>query len=198
MIPSGMAVGDGPRRSALRKALRIMVGTENYWNEMGDTMVPDASPVTDRRYWQVAGGLLALVLLAGDSPHPVSPAVIYALLSNVHEQSEPTAAMGLSLGFISQLESSKAATLLPWMIIPPGEDWKTLPQGHRTLLRDLVVGLGLDVSGRHLSVCVVVSDGDSSASRDIKPPGSNPHPVDRGHCYLCNVRKRQLFLRAAI
>lgn len=142
-----MAVGDGPRRSAFRKALRIMVGKENYWNEMGDTMVPDASPVTDRRYWQVAGGLLALVVLAGDSPHPVSPAVVYALLANVHQLSDPTVPMDLSLGFISQLESSKAAALLPWMIIPPGEDWRTLPQGHRNLLRDLVVGLGLDVSG---------------------------------------------------
>ena len=62
-----------------------MVQKDGCWNEMGDTMIPDTSPVTNRGYWKVAGGLLALALLAGDNLHPVYPAVTYALLSNVQE-----------------------------------------------------------------------------------------------------------------
>ena len=124
-----------------------MLQKEGYWNEIGDTMVPNSSPVTDRRYWQAAGGLLALALLAGHSLHPVSPAVIYALLSNVHRQSTPSTVMDLSLGFIRQIQNFSATTLLPWMIIPQGQDWKALPEGHKALLRDLITNLDLDVSG---------------------------------------------------
>ena len=145
LISSGEAIGEGPRRTAFQEALRIMLETGGCWNEMGDAMVPNLSPVTDQRYWLMAGGLLALALLAGDSLHPVSPAVVYALLSNVQEDSGLSAVMNVSLSFIRQLESSKAANLLPWMIIPPGQDWKTLPEGHRILLRDLITGLGLEV-----------------------------------------------------
>jgi hypothetical protein len=113
---------------------------------MGDTMVPDTSPVTNNKYWRVTGVLLALALLAGENLHPVSPAIIYALLSNVHQHSEATASMHLSLSFIEQLEGSKAITLLPWMIIPPGQDWKDLPIGHRSQLIQLLTNLDLDVS----------------------------------------------------
>jgi hypothetical protein len=130
-----------------------MLQKEGCWNEMGDALVPALSPVADRVYWQAAGALLALILLTGDCLHPVSPALVYALLSNVQAQSNPSAPMDISLGFIQQLQSSKAEALLPWMIIPPGQDWKDLPGGHRTLLRDLIAGLGLEVSNQPLSSC---------------------------------------------
>jgi hypothetical protein len=113
---------------------------------MGDTMVPDMSPVTNNKYWRVTGALLALALLAGENLHPVSPVVIYALLSNVHQRSEVITSMDLSLSFIQQLEDSKANTLLPWMIIPPGDDWKSLPIGHRNQLLEVITNLDLDVS----------------------------------------------------
>ena len=132
-----------------------MLSKQGRWNNTGDFMVPDTSPITDRRYWEVAGGLLAVALLAGESLHPVSPALIYALLSNVQGQSEPSAAMHMSLGFIQQLQSSKATDLLPWMIIPPRQDWKILPEGHRTLLLDLVTNLDMGVSHQCLSFFVV-------------------------------------------
>jgi hypothetical protein len=123
-----------------------MVQKDKYWVEMGDLVVPNASPVTDGGYWRVAGALLALSLLAGDNLHPVSPIVVYALLSNVQESVSAEAPMNLNLSFIRELQSSKAVDLHPWMIIPPGQDWKTLPPGHRTMLLWLVSGLGLDVS----------------------------------------------------
>ena len=113
---------------------------------MGDTMVPDMSPVTNNKYWRVTGALLALALLAGENLHPVSPVVIYALLSNVHQRSEVITLMDLSLSFIQQLEDSKANTLLPWMIIPPGDDRKSLPIGHRNQLLEVITNLDLDVS----------------------------------------------------
>jgi hypothetical protein len=155
IIPRGEALGRGPRRTAVRIALKIMLQQENCWSKMGDIMIPDSSPVADPGYWKVAGGLLALALLIGESPAPVSPAVIYALLSNVREQNNPSAQMDMSLGFIHELQSSKAGDLLPWMIIPPGQNWRDLPEGHRNLLRELFVGLGLDVSGQYLSHYVV-------------------------------------------
>lgn len=114
---------------------------------MGDTVVPDTSPVTDNRYWRITGTLLTLALLAGENLHPISPVVIYALLSNVHPHPNTRAPMDLSLSFIRQLQSSKADTLLPWMIIPPSQDWKSLPDGHRNLLREFITNLDLDVSG---------------------------------------------------
>ena len=98
------------------------------------------------------GGLLALTLLSGESLHPVSPVLIYALLSNVHEQSDPSAPMDLSLSLIHQLQSSKVDALLPWMIIPPGQDWRSLPTGHRTLLWDNIAGLGLEVSAHNIHI----------------------------------------------
>jgi len=113
---------------------------------MGDTVVPDMSPVTDNRYWRITGALLALSLLAGENLHPISPIVIYALLSNVHPHPNARAPMDLSLSFVRQLQSSKADSLLPWMIIPPGQDWRSLPDGHRNLLREFITNLDLDVS----------------------------------------------------
>ena len=107
-----------------------MVEKEGYWVQMGDLVVPNASPVTECGYWRVAGALLALSLLAGDNLHPVSPIIVYALLSNVQESVNPEASMNLSLSFIQELQSSKAVDLHPWMVIPPGKDWKTLPIGH--------------------------------------------------------------------
>jgi hypothetical protein len=149
---SGDAQGVGPRRSAFREALHLMAEREGCWKVIDSAMVPDDSPVADRAYWKVAGALIALALLSGDGVHPVSPAVVYALLSNVEERSDPRAPMDLSLNFISQLQKSKARILLPWMIIVPGQDWRDLPTGHRSLVQDLVVDLGIEVSDCYLLV----------------------------------------------
>lgn len=112
---------------------------------MGDVMVPGTYLVTDHKYWKVTGALLALGLLAGELLHPISPAVIYALLSNIPQGSDPISAMNLSLGFVQQLDDLKAKALIPWMVIPPGQEWKSLPAAHRAMLRDLTANLGLEV-----------------------------------------------------
>ena len=109
-------------------------------------MVPNMSLVTNNKYWKVTGAFLALGLLAGESLHPIAPAVVYALLSNVHQDSDPISSMNLSLEFIRQLDDLKAKALIPWMIIPPEQDWKSLPVAHRAMLRDLTANLGLEVS----------------------------------------------------
>lgn len=114
---------------------------------MGDTLVPSSSPVVDPNYWQTLGALLALALLAGDNLHPVSPVLVYAIMSNVRERADPSAPMDLSLRLIQQLNNDKASILLPWMIIPPGQDPSSLPAGHRNLLTTLVVGLGFEAVG---------------------------------------------------
>jgi len=113
---------------------------------MGDTMVPDSPFVTDKKRWRVTGALLALALLSGGGIHPVSPLVAYALLSNIHSHSDPTISMDLSLSFIRELCSSEADILLPWMIIPPGQDWKGLPAGHRHSLLQVLTNLDINVS----------------------------------------------------
>lgn len=136
-----------------------MLGEKGFWKNIDNTMVPGDSPVTNSAYWKTAGMLIALVLLEGDSAYPVSPTVIYALLSNVREQSDRCAPMNLSLRFISQLQDSDsmARILLPWMIIPPGTDWTTLPEDHRIQIRDLLAGLGLEVSGKHPQYVLMVT-----------------------------------------
>lgn len=162
-------------------------------------MVPGDSPVTDRAYWKTAGMLIALILLTGDSVSPVSPAIIYALLSNVREREDQCAPMNLSLRFISQLQvsDSKARILLPWMIIPPGTDWTELPHGHRIQIRDLFAGFGLEVSGKRLSVCVD-GDNNSSAPNGVDERESKPRPMDLGHHLLCIVWNPQFFLHRTI
>jgi hypothetical protein len=145
-FPSGEAVGQGPRRAALQEAVHSLIDDNTYWREMGDVLVPNLSPVTDAEYWRVAGALLAVVLLSGGNLHPVSPAVIYALLSNVHRRADPSDVMHVSLSFIRDIQSSKVQSVLPWMIIPPRKDWRTLPDGHRTLVRDVMTGLDLEVN----------------------------------------------------
>lgn len=195
---SGEAIGLGPRRSAFREALEIMLQKEGNWNELGDTMVPNTSPVTEDRYWMVAGGLLALTLMIGESLHPVSPMLTYALLSHVHHQPTPNTVMNLSLGFIRQIQSSKAITLLPWMIVPPGQDWKTLPEPHKLLLRDLITNLDLDVStwrslysSCEINCCLL-------ATSNIKPNVKSQCPMDCSYRHLCNVWSQLLFCFASI
>lgn len=151
-FPSGEAVGQGPRRTAFQEAIKSIVDVGGYWREMGDTMVPTSSPVTDHKHWRTMGALLALGLLTGESLHPISPVVVYALLSNTNARPDAVTSMNLSLSLIQQLDSSKAHTLLPWMIIPPGQSLRNLPDGHRSLLLQVITGLDLDVSGTMLTV----------------------------------------------
>ena len=119
---------------------------------MEDTMVPENSPVTDAKYWKVTGVLLALVLLSGENLHPVSPIFAYALLANVDRNAaEASTSMDLSLHFIKQLRSSMANTLLPWMIIPPRQDWRALPPSHQTQLLQVITNLDIDVRSNNYS-----------------------------------------------
>ena len=131
-----------------------MLEENGCWNKVDDVMVPDTSPVADRAYWRAAGMLIALVLLEGDSAYPVSPMVIYALLSNIQARCSQSAVMNLSLCFISQLygSDSKAQMLLPWMIVPPNVEWRDLPVSHQLWIRELLAGLDLQVSGQRLPV----------------------------------------------
>jgi hypothetical protein len=65
--------------------------------------------------------------------------------------------MDLSLGFLEKIEISKAKVLLPWMVIPPGQDWRILPEGHLEELWILMDGLGINVSIRYLSYALRVT-----------------------------------------
>jgi len=140
-----LAAGVGPRRSAFQAAIRAML-SEGYWEVMGDAMIPCKSPVIEDGYWKPMGGLIALALLIGESLHPVAPAVVYALLSNVLPLSDPRAPMHLSLEALAEFSPSVANNLIPWMIIPSGQDWRTLPAGHRTKVLELAAGLDVNVS----------------------------------------------------
>lgn len=197
---SGEATGEGPRRTAFQKALEATVDVKGCWKEMGDTIVPDTSPVTDNKYWRVTGALLALALLAGENLHPISPAIVYALLSNVHPRSDVVAPMDMSLSLIQQLQISKADALLPWMIIPPGQDWKNLPDGHRGILRQVITNLDLNVSTiiSLFSLEMRVKAIFYSAINGINPVHRRTHPMDTCYHHCCNVWKPPLFFNSTI
>jgi hypothetical protein len=125
---------------------------EDHWQLIGDAMSPALSLVATRSYWWTAGTLLALVVLMEESVHPVSPAIIYALLSNVHGEEHPENSMNLSLRFIRELQESKAEILLPWMMIPPNTDWRNLKPGHNNEIQSLLCNLGLPVRSSHLLI----------------------------------------------
>ena len=115
-------------------------------------MVPESSPVTDAKHWQVTGALLALVLLLGENVHLVSPIFAYTMLANVDRNTaEVSASMDLSLCCIKQLQSFMANTLLPWMIIPPCKDWRALPPGHQTQLLQVITNLDINVRSNNCS-----------------------------------------------
>jgi hypothetical protein len=154
-LSSGRALGGGPRRTAFQEAIQIMVKTGTRWKEKGDVVVPENTPVTDNRYWQLMGGMLAIALLAGENLRPVSPMIIYALLSNVHPRSNATDVMDLSLSFIRQLEGHAAESLLPWMILPPGADLKALPDHHRSFVIGLLTYLEVTVSGQQAIIRIL-------------------------------------------
>jgi hypothetical protein len=119
------------------------------WKVLGRWYVPEVSPVGDEQRWYNIGIFLALALLTTGSVHPVSPALIYALLVQTFykpELDDTQTMMQLSLGFIAEVDESQAKIVLPWMIIPPGQDLSNLPEGHRTNLMYALGGLGLDVS----------------------------------------------------
>lgn len=131
-----------------------MVKEQNMWKLVGSWYVPDPSPVCDRQRWFGFGKLLALALLTEGSISPVSPILIYQLLLRLPLLNDPSAmlpdplhVMHLSLKFIKEVDQLQAEVLLPWMIIAPGQDWRQLPDNHRTQLLYMITGLEIDVSG---------------------------------------------------
>lgn len=159
---------------------------------MGDTLVPDLSHVTDNKYWRITGHLLALALLAGESLHPISPAVVYALLSKVAPHPDSVIPMHLSLALVQELCGSKADDLIPWMIIPPDQDWRTLPDGHRARLLEVLTNLDINVSG---TILISYCGGTDHllVVQSVKPVCRGSYPVDHRHCYRSNVWKCFLF-----
>jgi hypothetical protein len=123
-----------------------MVKAHNMWKLVGSWYVPDPSPVFDRQKWFGFGTLLALALLTEGSISPVSPVLIYMLLARLRKLVDPLDTMHLSLNFIKEVDELQAQVLLPWMIVPSGQDWRNLPFAHRAQLLNMISGLEIDVS----------------------------------------------------
>ena len=142
-------MGPGPRRSAFEEVLWSLTKEPNMWKLLGGWYVPDVSPVCDEQRWESIGSLLALALLTIGSIQPVSPALIYALLVTTFHTpklADPQMMMHLSLEYIKEIDELQADVILPWMVLPPGQNWKDLPAAHRTELLLTLTGLGVDVS----------------------------------------------------
>jgi len=115
------------------------------WKLLGSWFVPDPSPVCDKPKWFSFGMLLALALLTNKSPYPVSPVLIYVLLVGIHRPADFPVAMRLSLNYIKEVDELQAAVILPWMIIQPRQDWRTLPSAHKAKVFNMLNGLEIDV-----------------------------------------------------
>lgn len=122
-----------------------MIRLPNMWKLLGSWFVPDPSPVCDKSKWFSFGTLLALSLLANDSVYPISPVLIYVLLVGVHRPADFLIAMRLSLNYVKEVDELQAAVILPWMIIQPRQDWKTLSPAHNMKVFYMLSGLGIDV-----------------------------------------------------
>jgi len=119
------------------------------WWLHGSWFVPDVFPVCNESKWYSAGKLLAVTLLTNGSVHPVSPVLIYALLVATFHSPTLTdlqTMMNFSLNYIKEVDELQSKVVLPWMVVPPGQDWRDLPPGHRAELLELITGLGFDVS----------------------------------------------------
>jgi len=130
-----------------------MVKAQNMWKLVGSWYVPDPSPVCDKQRWFAFGTLLALALLTEGSIGPVSPILIYVLLAHLRKPANPLDTMHLSLSFINQIDGLRAQILLPWMVIPPGQDWRQL---HNTHLLHTITDLEIDVSYSFTTVSKVL------------------------------------------
>jgi len=158
------------------------------WKVLGCWYGPDVSPVGDEERWYNIGIFLALALLTTGSVHPVSPALIYALLVETFHKPEPDntqTMMHLSLEFIKEVDASRADIILPWMIIPPGQDFSDLPEGHRTDLMYALGGLGLDVSLSLTEPSRRNSEGNTSDHQSLLSYRVRPRPLERCGHHLC-------------
>ena len=139
------------------------------WKLHGSWFVPDVSPVCDEERWYSIGTLLAIALLTNGSVHPVSPVLIYALLvASFHKPrlTDIQTTMNFSLNYIRELDELQSRVVLPWMVVPPSQDWRDLPAGHRAELLEIITGLGVDVNlsytstnGRKIQWCIAGCQG---------------------------------------
>jgi hypothetical protein len=158
-------VGQGPMRTGFEQAIWAMTKVPNCWKMIGRWYVPDLSPVCDWKKWFVFGTLLATALLAVGTVYPISLVIIHILLWHLWSSGDPYAIMDLSLQSIKEIDEERAKVALPWMIIPPGQDWRQLPHNHRVQLLYMISGLEIDVSLRPHSP----REGTRSATLSFRP-----------------------------
>ena len=129
----GTAIGPGLRCAAFEEVLWSLTKEQKMWKLHGSWFVPDVSPVCDEERWYSIGTLLAIALLTNGSIHPVSPVLIYTLMVASFRKPRLTdiqTTMNFSLNYIRELDELQSRVVLPWMVVPPGQDWRDLPAGH--------------------------------------------------------------------
>lgn len=119
--------GHGPERGVLQQAIQMLTEDQTLWVASQDgsgwarpVFSPALSPEHELR-WKTTGTLLLLHLLTlGNGPEPVSPILLYLLLTAASLRGErsllPSDTL-ISLESLYQLDPGIADTLRPWMVL---------------------------------------------------------------------------------
>jgi hypothetical protein len=121
-----VSTGDGPERAVLQQVIQMLIEDPTLWTSATDGsgwVRPVFTPVlslTHQIRWKTMGTFLLLHLLTlGNGPEPVSPFLLYLLLTSALPNKNPThhAHMQLSLRSLYQLDAGTAKLLQPWMML---------------------------------------------------------------------------------
>lgn len=136
--PQRVSSGRGPERAVLHEVIRSFLNDKAYWNyEAGESTWarPVWAPVLPRERrtrWKTMGTFLLLHLLTlGNGPEPVSPFLMYLLLTGAVHRGEEEKRPGpvdseVDLGVLYKLDAKIADSLRPWMVLKGSDRLKGL------------------------------------------------------------------------
>ena len=122
-----IATGNGPECAALQQAIQIIVGDTALWTASADGsgwVKPLFTPALSGEHqtrWKMIGTLILVHLLTlGNGPEPISPFLLYLLLTAALHHGHRTLTVEdvlIDLGSLYKLDRGTADILRPWMVL---------------------------------------------------------------------------------
>lgn len=122
-----IATGNGPECATLQQAIQTIVGDKTLWTASTDgsgwvkPLFTPALSVERQTRWKTIGTLILVHLLTlGNGPEPISPFLLYLLLTAALHHGRRSLAIEdvlIDLGSLYQLDCGTAEVLRPWMVL---------------------------------------------------------------------------------
>jgi hypothetical protein len=122
-----ITAGDGPECATLQQAVRTVVGDATLWTASTDGsgwVKPLFTPALSGEHqtrWKTIGTLILVHLLTlGNGPEPISPFLLYLLLTAASHHGHRSLCAEdvlIDLGSLYELDRGTADILRPWMVL---------------------------------------------------------------------------------